>query len=181
LVSEALYLTDPEGNGIEIYRDRPRDEWKFDEDGKVQMATQPLDIDSLLKELGGTPQDALRAFPGRTRIGHIHLKVTDLGRSITFYQDLLGMDLMSYWESAAFLSAGGYHHHIGMNTWESLGGPPSKTGTTGLEYFTLKVSIEKMAELSSRFVDAGILHAQDSDGGLHTSDPDGIELLMKPS
>jgi catechol 2,3-dioxygenase len=180
LVSEALYLTDPEGNGIEIYTDRPRDEWKFDEDGKVQMATQPLDIDSLLKELSGTPQDHLIAFPDGTRVGHIHLKVTELGRSIAFYQNLLGMDLMSYWGSAAFLSVDGYHHHIGMNTWESLGGPPTKTGTTGLECFTLKIPSGKMQELSNRFTDADILHTQDSNH-LHISDPDGIEILVKAS
>jgi len=119
LVSEALYLNDPEGNGIEIYADRPSSKWKFDEDGQVDMSTQPLDIDSLLKEVAGVPQDSLKALPEETRVGHIHLKVTDLQRSLSFYRTVLGLDLMRYYGSAAFLSVGRYHHHIGMNTWEA--------------------------------------------------------------
>jgi catechol 2,3-dioxygenase len=180
LVSEALYLTDPEGNGIEIYADRPRAEWKFDEDGKVQMATEPLDVDSLLREVSGTSQEELTAIPDGTRVGHVHLKVTDLGRSVTFYQQLLGLDLMSYWGSAAFLSAGGYHHHIGMNTWESLGGPARKAGWSGIEFFTIEVPEDRMSEISHKLVDGPFAYAKDSDR-LLLSDPDGIELVIRPA
>lgn len=179
LVSEALYLTDPEGNGIEIYADRARNEWQFDEDGKVQMATQPLDIDSLLKEAEGIPQSDLHAFQDGGKVGHVHLKVTELVRSVAFYQQLLGMDVMSYWGSAAFLSVAGYHHHIGMNTWESLGGPSLKKGWNGLEHFTVKLSQTRVEELAAKLIDSPIAHIQDSKR-LFVSDPDGIELLIKP-
>jgi catechol 2,3-dioxygenase len=179
VVSEALYLTDPEGNGIEIYADRPRERWRFDEEGKVEMGTLPLDIDSLLGELSGTPEDSLTAIPEGARVGHVHLKVTDLGRSIAFYQQLLGLDLMSYWGSAAFLSVGGYHHHIGMNTWETLGGPSRSPGWSGLEFFTMKMPERRVSELSARLIDSPVAYSRDSER-LFVSDPDGIELLIKP-
>jgi catechol 2,3-dioxygenase len=178
LVSEALYLTDPEGNGIEIYADRPRDRWKFDEDGQVQMATQPLDIDSLVQEVSGVPQENLTAIPEATRVGHIHLKVTNLERSVAFYHQLLGLDLMSYWGSAAFLSVGGYHHHIGMNTWESLSGAARRTDWSGLEFFTMKMVKARADELSAKLVDGPYVYSTESDR-LFLSDPDGIELVIR--
>jgi catechol 2,3-dioxygenase len=180
LVSEALYLTDPEGNGIEIYADRPRSEWQFDEDRKVQMATQPLDIDSLLAEVSGIPKNGLNTFEDGAKVGHVHLKVTDITRSVTFYQQLLGMDVMSYWGSAAFLSVRGYHHHIGMNTWESLGGRSVKRGWAGLEYFTVNVTREDFNNLLAKLSNSSIPYSQDPER-LFVADPDGIDLLIKPS
>lgn len=180
LVSEALYLTDPEGNGIEIYADRPRSEWQFDEDGKVQMATQPLDIDSLLAEVSGILKNGLNAFEDGAKVGHVHLKVTDIARSVAFYQQLLGMDVMSYWGSAAFLSVGGYHHHIGMNTWESLGGPSVKRGWSGLENFTVNVKREAFNNLLAKLSNSSVPYSQDAER-LFIADPDGIDLLIKPS
>jgi catechol 2,3-dioxygenase len=109
----------------------------------------------------------------------MHLKVTDLGRSITFYQQVLGLDLMSYWGSAAFLSVGGYHHHIGMNTWESLGGPARRVGWSGLEFSTMKMPEMWMSELSARLIDSSVVYSGNSDR-LLLSDPDGIDLLIKP-
>lgn len=178
LVSEALYLTDPEGNGLEIYADRPRSEWQFDEDGRVQMATQPLDIDSLLAEVSGIPKNGLSAFEEGAKVGHVHLKVTDITRSVAFYQQLLGMDVMSYLGSAAFLSVAGYHHHIGMNTWESLGGQALKRGWAGLEHFTVKIPRTGFDELAAKLSDSPVAHIQDSER-LFISDPDGIELLIR--
>jgi catechol 2,3-dioxygenase len=178
-VSEALYLTDPEGNGIEIYADRPREQWKFDEDGKVQMGTLPLDVDSLLRDASETPDDSLIAIPEGTKVGHMHLKVTDLGRSIAFYEQLIGLDLMSYWGSAAFLSVGGYHHHIGINTWQSLGGPSRQRQWSGLDFFTMRITEEQVSELYSRLIDGRFVYSEHS-GGLIVPDPDGIELLIKP-
>jgi len=178
LVSEALYLTDPEGNGIEIYADRPRDQWRFDEDGQVQMATQPLDIDSLLQEVTGTPQENLIAIPEGTRVGHIHLKVTSLERSVAFYHQFLGLDLISYLGSAAFLSVGGYHHHVGVNTWESLGGHARGTDWSGLEFFTMKMTESRASELSAKLADSPYLYSIESDR-LFLSDPDGIELVIR--
>ncbi|MGP8070179.1 MAG: VOC family protein [Candidatus Bathyarchaeia archaeon] len=175
-VSEALYLSDPEGNGIEIYADRPRSDWKFDE-GEVQMATQPLDLDSLIKEVPKGGNDKLTGIPEGTRVGHVHLKVTDLQTSITFYRNILGFELMSYLGSAAFLSVGGYHHHIGMNTWESLGGSRAQKSWLGMDYFVLNIPQSNLNELSSRL--RGNLSSQsDEPGKLFVSDPDDINLIF---
>ena len=175
-VSEALYLTDPEGNGIEIYADRPRNSWKFD-NGEVQMATQPLDLDSLIKELPKETSGTLTGLAEGTRVGHVHLKVTDLQTSITFYRNILGLELTRYLGSAAFLSVGGYHHHIGMNTWESLGGPRAQESWLGLEYFALNIPQANLSELSSRL--GGHLSTQsDGPGRLFVSDPDEIRLVF---
>jgi len=179
VVSEALYLTDPEGNGIEICADRASDEWKLDEDGGVQMGTLPLDVDSLLREVSGILDTDLVPIAEGTRIGHMHLKVADLDRSIQFYMQVLGLNLMSYYENAAFLSAGGYHHHIGMNTWESLGGPARKAGWSGLETFTIRIPEKQVSELSASLMESHSLDSMDS-GRLSLSDPDGIELLIRP-
>ena len=175
LVSEALYLTDPEGNGIEIYSDRPRSEWKFDEDG-VDMTTAPLDIDSLMKE-SSTEEDS-HAIADGTTVGHVHLKVCDLQASITFYRDTLGLELMRYWGSAAFLSAGRYHHHVGMNTWESLGGPARGANWTGLEYFTISIPEPDLVELSSRLPENAQAQG-DKPKRLFVSDPDDINLVFE--
>jgi len=116
LVSEALYLDGPDGNGIEIYRDRPRDEWPH-ANGQLQMAVDPLDVDGILGELArdDRPWDGLAP---QTRIGHIHLHVADLRAAEAFYSGVLGFDVMlRYGAGALFISAGGYHHHIGLNTW----------------------------------------------------------------
>jgi len=177
LVSEALYLTDPEDNRIEIYADRPRGEWKF-EDSQVKMATEPLDIDSLLEERLGGLTDGPPSMPAGTRIGHVHLKVTNLERSIAFYQGTLGLNLMSFWGSAAFLSVGGYHHHVGINTWESLNGGPMKQHYSGLEYFTMTISKENLKQLAYRVADSPLLRDQTPEQVL-ISDPDGIEINIK--
>src|SRR5205085_2490788 len=127
LVSEAIYLNDPDGNGIEIYRDRPRDEWPAPQPGQsVAMDTIPLDLGPILAE--ATPPNG-GADPG-TVMGHVHLKVSDLERSIAFYRDVLGFDLMAQLgPQAGFLAAGGYHHHVGINVWHSRGGGPPPPGT----------------------------------------------------
>ena len=180
LVSEALYLTDPEGNGIEIYADRTRSLWKFDEDGFVDMTTQPLDIDSLLKEVTDARRDSLKAIADGTKVGHIHLKVTDLQRSTSFYRGVMGLELMRYYESAAFLSVGRYHHHIGMNTWESLGGKSVEEKWAGLEHVTITVPLENLNELSTTLANSPIAQ-HTGNGQLFIYDPDEIALIVKPS
>jgi len=175
-VSEALYLSDPEGNGIEIYRDRPRSEWKFDENG-VEMSTQPLDLDSLIKE--DPANGSSHALAEGTQVGHIHLKVSDLQTSIAFYRDALGFELMRYLGNAAFLSAGRYHHHLGMNTWESLGGPESNKSWTGLEYFSFIVPMSVLEELSGRLNITPVV--QNGSAKLFLSDPDDINLTFNAS
>jgi catechol 2,3-dioxygenase len=136
LVSEALYLSDPDGNGIEIYRDRPRSEWRY-EGGGLRMATLPLDLDDVFSELGGEPQIANRV-PAGTTIGHVHLQVSELDQIEWFYRELLGLDVtVRLYRNALFMSAGGYHHHVGLNTWQSAGGSPPPPGSVGLRDYEL--------------------------------------------
>jgi catechol 2,3-dioxygenase len=171
LVSESLYLRDPEGNGIEIYRDRAREEWKFDGSGKVKMDTLPLNISSLLSELTDEEREEPLAFPRGARIGHMHLKVTNSDASRKFYSEKLGLDITSDWSrfGALFLSVGGYHHHIGLNIWESKGGPQVENGNAGLDHFTILISKESLRELAAN------LNLVEKDPLLF-SDPDGIRI-----
>jgi catechol 2,3-dioxygenase len=146
LVSEALYLDDPEGNGIEIYRDRPREEWRYD-DGQLQMATLPLDLEGVLSELGPGDHEAGK-MPEGTRMGHVHLQVDDLGPAREFYEGELGLDVtVESYPGALFLSSGGYHHHIGLNVWGSQGSPPAPPGSRGLRGFVLR-GADQPAELT---------------------------------
>src|ERR671929_488405 len=124
-VSEAIYLRDPDRHGIEIYADRPRELWE----GQVgrRMTTEPLDVKSLLHEAGAS---AFEGLPGGTHMGHVHMKVAGIPETVGFYRDVLGFDLVvERVPQAAFLSAGGYHRHVGANTWESAGAGPPPTGT----------------------------------------------------
>ena len=131
LVSEALYLGDPDGNGIEIYRDLPRDQWRWD-GSSVEMATLPLDLDAILDELPADVLDAARGgavdpasvptLPAGTVVGHVHLQVSDLRDAEAFYHGVLGLEVTQRgYPGALFTAAGGYHHHIGLNTWHSRG------------------------------------------------------------
>ncbi len=138
LVSEALYLADPEGNGIEIYRDRPRERWERDGD-ELRMATLPLDLNDLTRSLEPIDASDVGAVAG-TRIGHVHLDVADLAAGERFYADLLGLDVTARdYPGALFLSAGGYHHHVGLNTWRGAGAPPAPPGSLGLRSFELEL------------------------------------------
>jgi catechol 2,3-dioxygenase len=134
-VSEALYLRDPEGNGIEIYRDRPRSEWSYGPDGELEMGTVALDVNSVLTEL---PEGEDTGMPAGTTIGHVHLHVADLASSEAFYAGRLGLDVtVRSYPGALFLSRDGYHHHLGLNTWQGEGAPPPPPGSRGLEDFEL--------------------------------------------
>lgn len=123
-VSEALYLTDPDGHGIEIYRDRPREEWPRDGAGNLSMTLDPFDAESILAELApGEPE--FEGMADGTTMGHVHLHVRDLNEALAFYINVIGFDMVQrYGGQAAFVSAGGYHHHLGMNTWAGVGVPP---------------------------------------------------------
>ncbi len=153
LVSEAIYLRDPDGNGIEIYRDKPREEWPM-AGSEVRMANAPLDFEGIVAAAGDRPWEGIA--PG-TRIGHVHLQVSDLGRAERFYCQILGFNVMQRWRGALFVSAGGYHHHIGLNVWASLGGPPPPEDSAGLEYFEIRLpSAEALAGLKDVLSREGI-------------------------
>ncbi|MCG3209196.1 MAG: Catechol-2,3-dioxygenase [Anaerolineae bacterium] len=144
-VSEAIYLADPDGNGIEIYRDRPRAEWPF-VNGQLQMVTDPLDTDAILAELDGPPDESVGLHPD-TVLGHMHVHVSSLLPAEEFYQNVIGFELMQHFGGqAAFLSAGGYHHHLGINTWAGVGAPPPPADAVGLRYFVVELPDE--AELN---------------------------------
>jgi len=135
LVSEALYLNDPEHNGIEIYRDRPREQWDYDS-GQVRMATIPLDLDAVMADLGDADPSA--PMPAQTTMGHVHLNVSDLETTEEFYAGGLGLDVtVRGYPGALFMSAGGYHHHIGANTWAGEGAPRPPVGALGLRSFEI--------------------------------------------
>ena len=129
-VSEALYLRDPEGNGIEIYRDRPREEWEYEPDGQIRMGTVALDLQDIVAEM---PADGDSGMPDGTVMGHVHLHVSDLGEAEAFYVDRLGLDVtVRGYPGALFVSHDGYHHHVGLNTWQGAHGPAPPPGSRGL-------------------------------------------------
>jgi catechol 2,3-dioxygenase len=152
LVSEAFYLDDPDGLGVELYRDRPRAEWRW-KDGRIEMASLPLDVQDVLS-------NADRGFDGApegTRVGHLHLKVSGISEAEEFYRGILGFDVMTrFGDSASFLSAGGYHHHLGANIWQSRGAPPAPDGFAGLRAFTIEANgAADMRAIEARAVAAG--------------------------
>ena len=155
LVSEALYISDPDGNGIEIYRDRPRSEWHWD-NGQVRMAVDPVDLRGVLAE-AEQDDEPWTGLPDGTRVGHIHLQVGDIPKATVFYHDILGFDIVATMPSALFVSAGGYHHHIGMNIWHSRNAPPAPEGVAGLRFYTLELPNEEArAAVAARLTAADI-------------------------
>jgi catechol 2,3-dioxygenase len=199
LVSEALYLSDPDGNGIELYRDRPRDEWPRS-NGQLQMATLPLDLDHLLGELtspaAATPATGPSAskaraaaanvspapgtVPAGTRMGHVHLQVSDLNEAEQFYRGVLGLEVtVRGYPGALFVSAGGYHHHIGLNTWRSAGAKPPPSGSIGLRDFELVLSNARaFGEVLERVQTAG-LAADAVAHRVRVRDPSGNTVVLR--
>lgn len=179
LVSEALYLSDPDGNGIEIYRDRRRDQWPKS-NGQLQMATLPLDLDQLLGELTASP--APDTVPAGTRMGHVHLQVSDLDEAEKFYSGVLGLEVtVRGYPGALFVSAGGYHHHIGLNTWRSAGAKPPSTGSIGLRDFELVLADERALDEVLGRVEAAGLAADAVAHGARVRDPSGNAVVLRSS
>ena len=135
LVSEALYLQDPEGNGIEVYADRPRDQWTWN-GAKVEMASLELDVRGIVMSGGGKPSDTSRV-PDEMTVGHIHLRVGGIPEAEAFYNGILNFDITASMPGATFYSTGKYHHHIATNTWQSSGAPKRSGSITGLSSFDL--------------------------------------------
>ena len=157
-VSEAVYLDDPEGNGIEIYRDRPREEWSWS-GGELRMGTLPLDLEGVMSAEPATPDPGM---PQTTIMGHVHLRVSELRAVERFYADELGFEVtVRGYPGALFVSRDGYHHHLGLNTWAGEGAPPPPEGSRGLRWFELR--IPDAAE-------EGLL-----------ADPSGNQVLVRPA
>ena len=159
-VSEAFYFNDPEGNGVELYWDRPRDSWKW-QNGSVEMGTVYLDPNRFLQE-NLTEAGLTAATGGETSVGHVHLKVGDIQTAKQFYVDTVGFEItIEYGTQALFVSAGGYHHHVGMNTWES-NGAGARTPALGLGQVAIHVpSTEDIGTLAERLTARGIQQAHD--------------------
>ena len=175
-VSEALYLSDLDGNGIEIYRDRPRSEWPY-VGGHLRMGADPMDFDNLLAEKSGPGDGA--GLAGGTVIGHVHLHVRSLADAERFYVNLLGFDLMQrYGPSALFVSAGGYHHHIGLNTWAGVGAPPPPPGAIGLRHFVVKMPSAPALAATSERLRAAAIPTESVGEGLLVHDPADNAILL---
>jgi catechol 2,3-dioxygenase len=178
-VSEALYLSDPDGLGIEIYADRPRELWERPADGQgVRMVTLALDIEDLLAQAPGQPGEAMAP---ETSIGHVHLKVADVPRAVRFYRDALGFEEQAMLPSAAFLSAGGYHHHVGLNSWQSAGASPPPETAPGLRSVAFELgSADALEALRER-----VAEREDEDSQVETEegrvtlrDADGVRVVF---
>jgi catechol 2,3-dioxygenase len=176
-VSEALYLRDPDHHGIEIYWDRPRAVWQ--DQVAARITTEPLDVESLLGELDDPASEPFDGLPGGTTMGHVHLQVAEIDSTVAFYRDLLGFGLMAQLgDSAAFLAAGGYHHHLGANTWESRGASPPPAGTAALRHATIILPDSTARDrVLERLERAG--HAvEEGEHGPAVSDPSGNRLVL---
>jgi catechol 2,3-dioxygenase len=178
-VSEALYLTDPDGLGIELYADRPREQWRRAAQGGISMVTLPLDLEDLLAQDPGGPVPAL---PADTSVGHVHLKVSEVPRSTAFYRDALGFEEQATLPSAAFLAAGGYHHHVGLNSWQSEGAGPPPDSAPGLREVEFELGDSKALEqLEQRLqVAPGVSPTPtEGNGAVSVRDPDGQLLTFR--
>ncbi len=179
-VSEAVYLTDPEGNGVEVYSDRPQERWLWAGD-RVAMGTKELDIDDIFAKTQ-TPTDRViyAGAPDTLRIGHIHLKVGDLARARDFYAAGLGLDVVAGDDQrgATFLSSGRYHHHIGANIWESQDAGPRQDGMTGLDWFSLKAKDVAILDTRRAALEARGFTLSGVDGGFEALDPWGNRVRV---
>jgi catechol 2,3-dioxygenase len=175
LVSEALYLSDPEGNGIEIYRDRAPEEWTYQEDGTVEMATRRLNLQELYES---APKDGWDGMADGTVIGHIHLQVGDIPQADAFYRDVLGLKIMARYPGASFFATGGYHHHIAANIWNSRGAGARQANMTGLSGYTIRFNEKAALDKALAALEAQEIATSKTSEGWSLKDPWGIGLTL---
>ncbi|MGM9988055.1 MAG: VOC family protein [Bacillaceae bacterium] len=175
IVSEALYLSDPDGHGIEIYRDRPRSEWEWDANGHVKMDTLQLDGDSLLKEA-----KEWHGLPAKTVMGHVHMHVGNLDEINAYYHTLLGFDIVSVFRGQAlFMSAGKYHHHLAFNTWAGVGATPQEEPACRMESYTILLPTKTEWEnVYERVKENGSL-VEKTDTFFTAKDPAQMQIIFK--
>jgi catechol 2,3-dioxygenase len=178
LVSESIYLRDPDFNGVEIYSDRPRSEWRW-KGTQVEMATLPLKTTDLLKE---ATKKGWKEMPDKTRIGHIHLHVSDIAKAMKFYYEILGLQLTAAIPAASFFAADGYHHHIATNTWLGTGIAASSSESIGLNHFSVELSNkEQLARLIDIFSqrNMAVLRGGLPETSVFVQDMDGIKIQVE--
>ena len=175
LVSEALYLSDPEGNGIEIYRDRRPDEWTYHPDGTVAMATERLNLQALVNT---APQARWGGMKEGTALGHIHLQVGDLPQADAFYRDVLGLKIMARYPGASFFAAGAYHHHIAANIWNSPGARAREENMTGLSDYQVRFNDRASLDKALAAAEAQEILVAKGAEGWSLRDPWGIGLTL---
>jgi catechol 2,3-dioxygenase len=188
IMTKSTYLDDPEGNGIELYAESPEDgEFIYENgkflarraDGNLSDGREPLDLDALYNNLHAEDKLDL-PVPTETRIGHVHLHVRDVGEAVEFYHGVIGFDVMGLAPTyqVAFVSAGGYHHHIGLNTWQGEGAPPPPADAIGLRYFTVSIpNQETLDEVIARVDSAGIPTTQ-TEHGILLRDPSQNGVML---
>lgn len=177
VVSEAIYLGDPDGNGIEVYVDKPVTEWETRADGSLVMDNRPFDFDNMMKVL--EDEAGWEGIASETVLGHMHLHVNELQKNLSFYQNSIGLDLMALWGgSAGFMASNHYHHHLGLNTWQGVGALPPAENAVGLEFFSISVPLddERDALLAQVEQHGGNLKAIDE--GVLLKDPSGNGILI---
>lgn len=178
LVSESIYLRDPDFNGVEIYRDRPRSQWRW-KGTQVEMATLPLNTIDLLKD---ATEKGWKEMPDKTTIGHIHLHVSDIAKAMKFYHEILGLQLTAAIPTASFFAADGYHHHIATNTWLGTGIAPASSESIGLNHFSIELSNkEELARLIDLFSRRNMAVSGSGlpDRSVFVRDMDGIKIQVE--
>jgi len=168
-ISEAIYLPDPDGNGIELAADRSREHWGDLSDPTALGGPEPLDMHGLMAMVDGS--EAPERASGELSVGHVHLHVGDVEQALAFWRDAIGFEVMTRFPSAAFISAGGYHHHLGLNTWRGEGVPPMPEGTVGLRHWTIVLqSPADVSAVRQRLAEGGA-PVEEAPGGFVTRDP----------
>jgi catechol 2,3-dioxygenase len=175
LVSEAIYLADPEGNGIEIYRDRGPSEWTYKPDGTIEMATLQLNLQALYET---APKTEWKGMAEGTAIGHIHLQVGNIPEADQFYQDVLGLKIMARYPGASFFGSGAYHHHVAANIWNSRGAQARKGNMTGLSGYSLRFNEQQALDSALAALDRLEIQTERHSDGVSLKDPWGIGLTL---
>lgn len=175
LVSNAIYLDDPEGNGIEVYWDVPRENWWYDKQNKIKVGTYPLDY----QELGAAAADGtFERMPDSTTMGHVHLQTNDAAQTVDFYTSILGFDEVNQMPSAGFVSVGGYHHHLGINEWQSKGRTRPPEGSLGLQHYEIVLPNHEARTALLNQLDSLNVETRETDGHPSVLDPSGNRAVL---
>lgn len=187
VMTKANYLWDPDGNGIEIYTESPEDGTlgfangtfvAYDKDGRERSGRDPIDLDELFSHM--QPDDQFDTpMPQGTKMGHVHLHVSDVEDALRFYHDLVGFDVMGHVPGVGFVSAGGYHHHLGLNTWAGHGARPAPAGSAGLRRFTIELPTQSDLEDVAGRLEHGEVPLAEEEGGFSAVDPSANRVLFK--